>query len=73
MVPVVPVTSNVERVYSFQLLLPAGATGLDHDSKAQAEQLRAVDAARLVSHAATVPDDLMDVLDDRIRFWLALD
>jgi mRNA interferase MazF len=72
-VPVVPVTSNVERVYSFQLLLPADATGLDHDSKAQAEQLRSVDVRRLVSHVATVPGDLMEALDERIRFWLALD
>ena len=29
-VTVVPVTSNVERVYPFQVLLPAGATGLRH-------------------------------------------
>ena len=33
---VVPITSSVERVYPFQVLLPEGAGGLSRDSKAQA-------------------------------------
>jgi len=41
-VTVVPVISSVERVYPFQVRLPAGATGLERDSKAQAEQVRSV-------------------------------
>ena len=45
-VTVVPVTSNVERVYPFQVLLPAHPTGLSVDSKAQAEQVRSVDIER---------------------------
>lgn len=36
-VTVVPVTSNLNRIYPFQVLLKAAATGLKHDSKAQAE------------------------------------
>jgi mRNA interferase MazF len=34
-VTVVPVTSNVEHVYPFQVLLKASSTGLPVDSKAQ--------------------------------------
>ncbi|MFC8191587.1 type II toxin-antitoxin system PemK/MazF family toxin [Cellulomonas sp. NPDC057328] len=71
-VPVVPVTTNTERVLSFQVLLPADRTGLEQDSKAQCEQLRAVDVARLVEHVGTVPDDLMAAVDDAIRVWLDL-
>lgn len=41
-VTVVPVTSNIERVYPFQVLLGATATGLARDSKAQAEQVRSI-------------------------------
>jgi mRNA interferase MazF len=33
-ITVVPMTSNVERVYQFQVLRPAAETGLDRDSKA---------------------------------------
>jgi mRNA interferase MazF len=46
-ITVVPVTSNVERIYPFQVLLPAEASGLVRDSKAQAEQIRSVDVQRL--------------------------
>lgn len=34
---VVPVTSNISRLYPFQVLLPAAGTGLERDSKVQAE------------------------------------
>jgi mRNA interferase MazF len=41
-VTIVPATSKVAKVYPFQTLLPAAATGLRVDSKAQAEQVRSV-------------------------------
>ena len=41
-VTIVPVTSNVEQVYPFQVLLAAEETGLRVDSKAQGEQIRSV-------------------------------
>jgi mRNA interferase MazF len=44
---VVPAISKVERVYSFQVLLPAAETGLDRDSKAQAEQVRSIAVERV--------------------------
>ena len=71
-VTVVPVTSNVERVYPFQVLLPASATGLATDSKAQAEQVRSVDVERIQRQVGTVPPALMNQLDDALRLHLAL-
>lgn len=47
-VTVVPVTSNVARVYPFQVLLEAQLTGLARDSKAQAEQFAASRPSALV-------------------------
>jgi mRNA interferase MazF len=46
-VTIVPVTSNVEQVYPFQVLLAAEETGLRVDSKAQGEQIRSVSVERL--------------------------
>src|SRR5260221_4130106 len=46
-ITVVPVTSNTARIYPFQVLLPAGQTGLRQDSKAQAEQVRSVAVERV--------------------------
>ena len=71
-VAVVPVTSNVERVYPFQVLLPAEETGLAMDSKAQAEQIRSVAVERLSGTAGMVPPSLMLRIDDALHLHLAL-
>ena len=71
-VTVVPVTSSVERVYPFQVLLPATATGLERDSKAQAEQVRSVSVERIGRRLGVVPAALMARLDEALRLHLAL-
>jgi mRNA interferase MazF len=71
-VTVVPVTSNVERVYPFQVLLPAGSTGLGKDSKAQAEQVRSVAVERVGAAIGEVPGEVMDRLDAALRLHLGL-
>ena len=48
-ITVVPVTSNVAKIYPFQVFLTAATTGLTIDSKAQAEQIRSVALERLRS------------------------
>jgi mRNA interferase MazF len=69
---VVPVTSNVDRIYPFQVLLPAGAGGLPQGGKAQAEQVRSLDAERIGEQLGRLPDRLMTLLDDALRLHLAL-
>lgn len=71
-VTVVPVTSNVARVFPFQVLLPIDDTGLRVDSKAQAEQVRSVDVERIGPAVGRVPARLMAVLDDALRLHLQL-
>jgi len=71
-VTVVPVTSNVERVHPFQVLLPAQDTGLEQDSKAQAEQVRSVSMDRMGSKLGSVPPGLMLEVDEALRLHLAL-
>ncbi|MFC6707889.1 type II toxin-antitoxin system PemK/MazF family toxin [Flexivirga alba] len=71
-VTVVPVTSNTDRVYPFQTLLPATATGLRQDAKAQAEQVRSIAAERLGPVLGRVPAEVMAALDDALRIHLQL-
>ena len=71
-VTVVPVTSNTKRVYPFQVLLDAAETGLDRDSKAQAEQVRSVAVERVGNLIGHMPGDLMAKLDDALRLHLAI-
>ncbi|NHA69910.1 type II toxin-antitoxin system PemK/MazF family toxin [Phycicoccus flavus] len=71
-VTVVPVTSNLTRVYPFQVALPAEDTGLRVDSKAQAEQVRSVTVERIGPPLGHVPTHLMAQLDDALRLHLQL-
>jgi len=71
-VTVVPITSNIQRVYPFQVLLPASATGLEQDSKAQAEQVRAVAVERVGQLIGQVPTNIMLKVDEALRLHLAL-
>jgi len=71
-VTVVPVTSNVERIYPFQVLLTSAATGLPRDSKAQAEQVRSVSIERVGTRIGIVPARLMADLEDALRLHLSL-
>jgi len=71
-ITVVPVTSNTERVYPFQVLLPAAATGLARESKAQAEQVRSVAVERVGRRVGRLPAALMVELDRALRIHLNL-
>lgn len=71
-VTVVPVTSNVTRVFPFQVLLPAQCSELRIDSKAQCEQVRAVSVQRLGPILARLPASIMGQLDDALRLHLQL-
>jgi mRNA interferase MazF len=71
-VTVVPLSSNVDRVFAFQTLLPSAVSGLRVDSKAQAEQVRAVAVERIGPVLGRVPEAHMLALDDALRLHLAL-
>lgn len=71
-VTVVPVTSNTSTVFPFQVLLPATQTGLQVDSKAQAEQVRSVAVERVGRSLGRLPAPLMAMLDDALRLHLQL-
>jgi mRNA interferase MazF len=73
-VTVVPITSHVQRVFDFQVLLPVDeATGLDEDSKAQAEQIRTVDVSRLVAQAGQLNAEHLSALDEAMLLHLGLE
>ena len=73
-ITVVPLTSNIERILSFQPLLPAEITGLSRDSKAQAEQVRALAYERFQTEVVGVlPASYLARLDAALRLHLSLD
>lgn len=71
-VTVVPITSNTDKIFPFQVLLSAKTSGLQVDSKAQAEQVRSIATQRLLRRIGQVsPAELADI-DDALRLHLAL-
>jgi mRNA interferase MazF len=71
-VTVVPMSSNVDRIYPFQVLVPANESGLEHHSKAQAEQVRSISIERIKRTLGTVPAPLMLRVDEALRLHLSL-
>ncbi len=74
-VNVLPITSNVTRVYPFQVLLDArhaAACGLQRPSKIQAEQIRSIDIRRVTAVLQQLPADLIDAVKDALRLQLDL-
>ncbi len=71
-VTVVPVTSNIAKVYPFQVLLAADASGLSTDCKAQAEQVRSVAVERLTHFVGRLAASELTLLDDALRLHLDL-
>lgn len=73
LVTVLPLTSNVARIFPFEVKLPASSTGLSKDSKAMAQQVRTLDKGRLAkSVAGHVSAELMAQVDAALRLHLSL-
>jgi mRNA interferase MazF len=71
-ITIVPITSNIQQVYPFQVLLRAVATGLGQDSKAQAEQVRSVAMERVGEQIGQVPAAIMSDIDEALRLHLSI-
>lgn len=71
-VTVAAVTSNVKNVLPFHVLVAAEETGLDSDSKIQAEQLRAISVKRVGRRLGRITAENTVRLDAALRLHLEL-
>ncbi|MEO0946999.1 MAG: type II toxin-antitoxin system PemK/MazF family toxin [Cyanobacteria bacterium J06641_5] len=70
---VLPITSNVKRVYPFEVLLLPEVSGLPKPSKAQAQKIRTISKQRICGDAlGELDEELMDAIAATIRLHLAL-
>lgn len=71
---VAPLTSGgADRVYPFEVHVPAGEGGVGMPSNVVLDQIRTVDKRRLGQRIRMLADDLMRAVDRAIRISLALD
>ena len=71
-VTVAAVTSNVRNVLPFHVLITAKETGLEADSKIQAEQLRAISIKRVGRRLGRITAENTVRLDAALRLHLEL-
>jgi mRNA interferase MazF len=72
-ITVVPLTSGVENVRSYQVLLPAEVTGLKQDSKAQVEQVRALVLQRFIPELkGSLSKKYLKQIDEALKLHFAL-
>lgn len=65
---VVPLTSNVQKVYNFEALVKVG----DKAAKAMTDQIRTIDKSRIGKFIAATTNDEMQDLDRAIKITLSL-
>jgi mRNA interferase MazF len=66
-VSICPITSNIKRVYSFEVDVPAGNGGLPSRSKIMANQTRTIDILRLVRKIGRFSTTIMTDVDAALR------
>jgi mRNA interferase MazF len=71
-ISIAPITSNITRVYSFEVEIPPRTGGLKSRSKVMVNQTRAVDKVRLIKHMGRLPDDMMKAVDRALRLHFDL-
>jgi len=68
-----PITSNVTRIYSFEVEIPAGTGGLKAHSKVMVNQTRAVDKIRLLKKIGQIPPQIMAEIDQGLKLHYDLE
>ena len=72
-VTILPITSNVARVYPFEVALAKGSGGLSRASKIQAQQVRTISRERISGkRVGSLTDDQLGEVDAALRLHLAL-
>ncbi len=69
---VAPITSNVMRLYPFDVLLPITCCGLKENSKVQLNYVRGLNRTRLTRYLGALSETLLLELDEKLRVHLGL-
>jgi mRNA interferase MazF len=72
-VSISPISSNVKRIYSFEVEVPSKTGGLRARSKIMVNQTRAVDKIRLIKRFGQLPDKIMLQVDQALKLHYDLE
>ncbi|MFH1855728.1 MAG: type II toxin-antitoxin system PemK/MazF family toxin [Candidatus Omnitrophota bacterium] len=71
-VTVIPITSNIKKVYPFETALSSVETGLSKDSKAKCNQIRTIDKKRLLKVIGKVSEEKMKEIENSLLIHLGM-
>jgi mRNA interferase MazF len=72
-VTILPLTSNVSRVYPFEVLLNPEVSGLTKPSKVQAQQVRTISKQRIIGEVVgSLNEEMMVLIDAALKLHLGL-
>jgi mRNA interferase MazF len=73
-VTILPITSNITRVYPFEVLLNPEDSGLPKPSKVQAQQVRTISKQRISSDSVgSLSEEIMQLVNAAIKLHLDVD
>ena len=72
-VTVIPITTNTKKLYAFHVFLAREDTGLDYDSKAQAEQVRTISKKRLKQYIGLLDKGYISEIKQALRLHFDID
>lgn len=73
-VTILPITSNVTRVYPFEVLINPEDSGLPKPSKVQAQQVRTISKQRIAGNTVgNLSQEVMQLVDTALKLHLKLD
>jgi mRNA interferase MazF len=71
-ITVIPITSYVEKIYPFEVLLPPGESGLSKNSKAKCNQIRTIDKKRLIKLLGKLHPEIIDAVEAATKIHLKM-
>lgn len=69
-VTLIPITSSIERLYPFEVLIIKGDSGLSNDSKIKCNQIRTVDRLRLIRKIGQLSREEIDKVEEALLIHL---
>lgn len=69
-VTVLPITSNVSKIYPFEVLFSKEETSMKSDSKVKCNQIRTIDKERLLNVLCTVSPEILNKVEKAILIHL---
>jgi mRNA interferase MazF len=71
-ITIIPVTSNITTVRSFEIFIPAGEANLPKDSKAKCDQIRTIDKSRFLNEVGKLSLEYIVGIEVAVRRHLEM-